>query len=160
VPSSEPPANIGNVSGFIRDLVESGQSATQALNTFRGAGGAIRDSRWYALYGQVTDAIAREPQFLAVNPYALPSPSEYGTWAMGSGGQYATTVEVQLLDRGTGLTVTQLYSHITNEPHTGIEAEQAAEDQFGQPEGEGDYGVTYMGAIAKAYYQTVPYGAQ
>src|ERR1700693_5761136 len=136
----DPPANVGNVSGYIRDMVGQGLSATEALAQYREFGGAIRDSRWYALYGQVTDTVAREPEFLAVNPYVLPDSSQYGTWAMGRGGQYATQVQIQLVDRGTGLITTQLSTYVTDVPHTGIEAEAWAQDQFGNAESEADYG--------------------
>lgn len=155
-----PPVDVGNVSGFIRDLVAEGIPATQGLAMLRESGGAIRDSRWYSLYGQVRDTIAREPSFLAINPYQLPGASDYGTWAMGRGGQYATQVGVTLLDRGTGLLTTQLATYVSDTPHTGVEAEQWAQDQFGTADAQTDYGVTVMGATAQKYWQTVPYGAQ
>lgn len=148
---------IGNVSGFIRDLIGEGHSATAALGIFRDAGGSIRDSRWFTLYGQVTDAIAREPAFAALNPYTLPDASEYGTWAMGRGGQYATSVRISLIDRGTGLATFQRASYITDTPHTPAEATEWAMDTFGDADAEADYGVTVLGAIASAVYATVPY---
>jgi hypothetical protein len=160
MPAGEPPVDVGNISGFQRDLIEGGVNATQGLAIFREAGGAIRDSRWFALYGQVADTIAREPAFLAINPYQLPDSSDYGTWAMGKGGQYATQVAIDVLDRGTGLYTTQLATYVTDVPHTGVEAEAWAQDQFGQPDAQNAYGVTVMGAMAKAYWVTVPWGAQ
>lgn len=152
--------NIGNVSGYIRDFITQGVNATQALRQFRDDGGAIRDSRWYALYGQITDTIAREPAFLALNPYALPDASEYGTWAMGRGGQYATQVQLQLLDKQDGTKSTQLATYVTDAPHTPIEAEQWAQDTFGDADSEADYGVLVQGAIATKIWVTVPYGEQ
>lgn len=154
------PIDVGNVSGYIKDLLGGGYSATAGLEAFRQAGGAIRDSRWFSLYGQIADTIAREPSFLALNPYNVPDASEYGTWAMGRGGQYATQVAIQLVDRGTGLYTTQLATYVSDEPHTPVEAQAWAIDQFGTPEAETDYGVTVMGATATKVWQTVPYGEQ
>jgi hypothetical protein len=158
--ASEPPVNVGNVAGYIRDMIGQGLTATDALAAFRRDEGAIRDSRWYALYGQITDTVARYPEFLAINPYVLPDSSQYGTWAMGSGNKYATTVEMQLIDRGTGLLTTQLRSYVTDVPHTGIEAEANIAQDFVDNNAEQDYGVTLLGTNATAYYQTVPYGSQ
>lgn len=152
--------DVGNVSGYVKEYIKAGYSATAALAEFRDAGGAIRDSRWYSLYGQITDTIAREPAFLALDPYTLPDASEYGTWAMGAGGQYATQVKIQLLDRDDGTITTQLATYVTDEPHTPIEAQMWAMDTFGDADAEADYGVTVMGATASAVWTTVPYGEQ
>lgn len=159
-PSDAGGVDVGNVSGYVKDYIKAGYSATAALADFRDAGGAIRDSRWYALYGQVTDTIAREPSFLALDPYALPDPSEYGTWAMGRGGQFATQIQLQLIDRGSGLITTQLATYVTDMPHTPVEAQMWAQDTFGDPDAEADYGVTVMGATATKIWTTVPYGEQ
>ena len=160
MPDELPPVNIGNVSGAVRDYLTQGWSARASLADFRTNGGAIRDSRWYALFGQVRDTIAREPEFLALNPYVVPSPDQYGTWAMGQGGQYATQVRIQLLDRATGLLVDQLATYVSGEPHAPIEAEQWARDTFGENDLQTAYGVTVMGATATKIWQTVPYGSQ
>jgi hypothetical protein len=160
VAAGEPPTNVGNISGFIRDVQEAGIGATEGLAMLREAGGAIRDSRWFALYGQVADTIAREPAFLALNPYQVPDASELGTWAMGGGNEYATQVAMQMLDRGTGLLTTQLATYVSDVPHTGVEAEAWAMDQFGDPQAESQYGTTVMGAMAVKYWKTVPYGTQ
>jgi hypothetical protein len=159
VPNEPVPVDVGNVSGYVRDYIAAGLKPTEALREFRAAGGAIQDSRWFSLYGQITDTIARQPSFLALNPYVLPSPSEYGTWATGRGGQYATQVSIQLRDRDTGLYTTQLATYFSNDPHEPAEAEQWAMDTFGASESEADYGVTVMGATATAVWQTVPYGS-
>lgn len=160
MPDGGTPVDLGNITGWVRDLIQAGYNATDALAEFRSYGGAVRDSRWYGLYGQVTDAIAREPGFLALNPYALPDASDYGTFAMGRGGQYATSVQIQIVDRDTGLFLTQKATYITDEPHTPAEAEQWAVDTFGDADAEADYGKTVLGATATAVYLTVPYGSQ
>lgn len=152
--------DVGNISGYVKDLIQGGFSATAGLAAFREAGGAVRDSRWYSLYGQITDTIAREPAFLALNPYALPDVADYGTWAMGRGGQYATQVQLQLLDRGTGLMTTAIADYVTDDPHTPAEAQLAVMDQWSDPEAMSTYGVTVLGAIATKVWKTVPYGTQ
>lgn len=160
MPSDDPPIDLGNVSGYVRDYIEQGYTATEALSDFREQGGAIRDSRWYSLYGQITDTIAREPSFLALDPYSIPDASEYGTWAMGNGGQYATQVSIQLVDRDTGLLTTQLATYVSDDPHEPIEAQDWAMDTFGDDDLEADYGVTVLGATATKVWMTVPYGSQ
>lgn len=160
MPSGEPPIDTGNISGWVKDYVVNGWNSTDALADFRANGGAVRDSRWSSLYGQITDTVAREPSFLALDPYAVPDASEYGEWAMGRGGQYATQVAIQLVDRDTGDLTTQLATYVSDDAHTPIEAQQWAIDTFGTGDAQADYGVTVMGATATKVWQTVPWGTQ
>lgn len=148
-----------NPAGFIRGLINEGEGPTAGLGLFREAGGRINDSRWFSLYGQVNDTIDREPGVLGMDPFTLPSMSDYGEpWAAGKGGQFATQVEVQIVDRDTGLWITKQHTYITDEPHTPAEAEADAFDVFGDPDTENEYGETVMGAIAIHLWTTTAYG--
>jgi hypothetical protein len=88
---------------------------------------------------------------------SLPGPGDYGEWTAGRGGQYATQVEVQLIDRDTGLWITKQHTYITDEPHTPYDAEADAFDVFGDPDTENDYGETVMGAVAINLWRTTPF---
>lgn len=149
-----------NPAGFIKALINEGEGPTAGLRIYRDAGGAINDSRWFSLYGQVADTIAREPAVLGLDPFMLPTISDYGEpWAMGKGGQFATQVEVQIVDRDTGLWFTKQHTYITDVAHTPAEAEADAFAMFGDPDTESEYGETVMGALAIHLWQTTPFGA-
>lgn len=150
--------DTGNPAGFVRGLIAEGESATSGLSIFREAGGEIRDSRWYALYSNVNDTLARESQAVALDPFTVPGPTDYAEWEAGRGGQYATQVEIQIVDRDTGLWFTKLHTYITDEPHTPAEAEADAFDVFGDPDIQNDYGETVMGALATSVFLTTPFG--
>lgn len=152
------PSN-GNPSGFIRGLLGEETGPTQGLREYREAGGEIRDSRWFSLYGQVQSTYAARPDQLGLDPYSIPGPESYETWELGKGGQYATQVQVQVYDRDTGEFLTKQYTYVTDVPHSAAEAEENAFSEFGDPEVESDYGETVMGALAVTYAVTIPYGA-
>lgn len=147
----------GNPAGFIRGLIQEGEGPTAGLRIFRDAGGAIQDSRWFELYGQVNDTIARVPETLGLDPFAVPSPGEYEVWNLGSGNQYMTQVEVQIRDRDTGLWFTKPHTFVTDEPHTAADAEEDAFATYGDPDTENNYGETVMGALAVTFATTLPY---
>lgn len=148
--------DIGNPAGFMRGLIAEGETATSGLQIFREAGGAIQDSRWFQLYGQVANTVAATPEMLEVDPLNLPSPADYGEWATNNPGQYVTQVEMQVFDRDLGSWLTMPATYLTDEPHTPAEAEQWAIDQF-DPESTGsDFNQTVMGAIATHFWRTVP----
>lgn len=148
-----------NPAGFIRGLLNEGEGPTAGLQIYRDAGGEIRDSRWFELYSQVNNTYADRPDALTVDPFSVPSPGQYETWRFGRGGQYATQVQVQVVDRDTGQFFTKQHTFVTDEPHTAADAEADAFAMFGDPDTENNYGETVMGALAVTFAQTIPYGA-
>lgn len=153
----DPNISNGNPAGFIRGLLNEGENQTSGLDIYRQAGGRIQDSRWAALYQQVASTYADRPATLGLDPFSIPGAGDYETWNFGKGGQFATQVQIQMYDRDLGQIVTKQYTHVTNLPHTGAEAEQAAQDQF-DPENTGaDYNEVLLGAVAVTYATTVPY---
>lgn len=157
MPESDSGFPTGNPAGFIRGLINEGEGPTAGLSIFRDAGGHIQDSRWFELYGQVNDTIARVPEALGLDPFSTPGPSDYTEWSLGRGGQFMTQVEVQIRDRDTGLWFTKQHTYVTDEPHTPAEAEEDAFAMFGDPDVENTYGETVMGALAVTFAQTIPY---
>lgn len=153
----DPNISNGNPAGFIRGLLNEGENQTNGLDIYRGAGGHIQDARWARLYQQVASTYADRPAALGIDPFSIPAAGDYETWNFGKGGQFATQVQIQMYDRDLGQYVTRQYTHVTNVPHTGVEAEQAAADQF-DPENTGaDYNEIFDGAVAVTYATTIPY---
>lgn len=148
-----------NPTGFIKDLISEGTLPTEGLDIFREAGGRINDARWFEMYRSTAETLANEPAYLALDPTALPSPSDYAEAAFGRGGQYATQVVVQMRDVETGLWHDQLALYVTDEPHTPEEAQAWAMGTFGDPDDEETYEVNVMGALALHVWTTVPYGS-
>lgn len=150
------PSN-GNPAGFIRGLLNEGEAPTAGLQIYRDAGGRIQDSRWFSLYQQVNSTYADRPAMLGLDPFSTPGPTDYETWQWGKGGQYATQVEIQVIDRDTGNWLTKLHTYVTDEPHTAEDAEADAFSMFGDPDTENQYGETVMGALAVTFARTLPY---
>lgn len=151
----DPGASTGNPAGFIVDAIKRGVGSTAALGEYAEAGGEIRRQTWFRLYGEVTDALARSESAAALDPFQLPDPSAYATWTMGSGGQYATQVQVFFRDVDTGLIGTSQYTYVTDEPHTPAEAEAAAFDEYNDPDNASDYGQAILGTATSNVMQTI-----
>lgn len=148
-----------NVAGYIRGLISEGVGPTEGLRIFKDEPfGHIRESRWFDLYREVNDTIAREPQWAGLDPFSTPAPGEYGTFEAGQGGKFVTTVEMQMIDRGTGLWFTQKAEYWTSEPHTPAEAEDWALSTWSDSDLEAQYSTTVMGALAVHLWQTTPLG--
>jgi hypothetical protein len=149
----------GNPAGFIVGAINEGQSATAALNAFREAGGEMRTQTWYQMFGQVTDAIARSPLAGSLDPYSLPDPGAYATWAMGPGGEYATQVDLFFRDLDTGLVGSIPYTYVTSDPHTPEEAIAEAMGDFGESDTQAQYDQVMLGGTVRNVYTTVQFGA-
>ena len=159
MPFGDDPFSNGNPAGFIRGLINEGEGPTAGLDIYRAAGGEIRDSRWFELFQQVNQTYADRPNQLAMDPFSEPQSGDYETWRFGRGGQYATQVEVQVIDRDTGDWLTKQHTFVSDFPHTPAEAEADAFAMFGDPDTENNYGETVMGALAVTFARTIPYGA-
>jgi hypothetical protein len=151
--------STGNPAGFMAYHVSIGSSAREARDDYRSQGGTTGDTAWNRMYGQVSDTLARIPDQAALDPGTLPSAGDYGEWAMGRGGQYATQVAMQLTDQETGLSFISQYTYLTDDPHTPAEAQDAAIDAFGDPDALDQYAQTMGGAFAIHLWQTVPFGS-
>lgn len=157
MPPEEPTAIPGNPTGFIRDLQAEGEGPTAGLRLFRDAGGSIQDARWFDLYRQTADTLANTPATVGLDPYSVPGPGEYSTWAWGRGDQYMTQVNLSIYDRDLDTYLTQPYTYVTDEPHTPAEAEDAAIDQFDPLNTGSDFNQVVYGAVATDVARTVAY---
>lgn len=149
--------DVGNPAGFVAGSIREGMSANESLQAFKDAGGAMRRQTFLRMYGEVTSAIANSPGAMSRDPFAVPSAGDLTPWTMGPGDQYATSVNVLFRDLDTGIVGHRQYLYVTDEPHAPIEAEQAAWDDFGDPEGEEAYGQKVIGTMTKNQYVTTRY---
>lgn len=64
---------------FARKLVEEGATATGALKAWRGAGGHVRTSDWYRVWGELRAQLALAPGERGRSLLAVPSEGEIAT---------------------------------------------------------------------------------
>lgn len=147
----------GNPAGFIAEQIQAGMSARASLAEWRDLGGTSGNQAWNRLYGFVNDALLRMPEQAALDPNVIPSNADYATWAMGSGGEYATQVKVMVTDADTGDEILLDFTHISSDPHTPAEAMAAALADYGDADTLDQYAQTLQGAFASAVYKTVPW---
>lgn len=142
---------VGNVAGFAARLQEQGLSARAGLAAYRAAGGAIRDARWFHAWGEVGAAHERAPE-VGAHPLNVPPDTSIITdWHAGTAGQFATQVKVLVREAGSDFYSVREYTHITEGPHVGQEAVDAAMDVYSTSEDEYDEDVA--GAFVSGYYQ-------
>ncbi len=153
----DPEWNLYNPAGFMAYHQSIGSSARGALDEWRSIGGTAGNEFWNKLYSEIGDTIARTPDFLALDPGAIPSDKELGTWTMGRGGQYATQVIVLQTDRDTGLTSQSYYTVVRDEPHSKQDAEDEAYNDFGSDENQNKYNLTLVGTFALHGWVTEPW---
>lgn len=149
--------DIGNPAGFIAQAIRDGSSMNQSLRDFREAGGSMRNEYWRSTYADVRDALAREESVSGLTPDAIPTGDQYATWAMGRGDQYATQVTVFVRQGGTGDTGAKSFTYISDEAHSPEEAEQAAIDEYSDPDVASQYEEVVTGAVTTGVYRTVPF---
>lgn len=149
--------NIGNPSGFMASKIMEGVSANQALRDFREAGGAFKRQDWLRGYAATRDTLSSAPQIAGIDPSSVPEAGQYGEWAMGRGGQFATQVQIQVMDRASGIVGTAPFTYVTDEPHTPDEAVAAGIDLYTNDDAAQRYGQRVLGGLPSAMWQTVPY---
>jgi hypothetical protein len=147
--------NVGNVAGFQSAMQGEGLSARAGLRAFRGAGGAIRDQRWFNSWGEVSASRAGMVSVGSVPLSSIPSADNYATWSAGRPGQFATQVRVLVRNAGEDTYETRQFTHVTTGPHTGQEAIDAAIDTYSQTPGEGTPQGMAQGAYVSGYYKMV-----
>lgn len=154
-----PGVNIGNPVGYIADYISQGIGPTAALRDFREQGGAIGNDTWFNLYGEVNANTINASEVQSLDPFLLPNPNAYSTWALGrSEGEYISTVKVYSRDVGSTETGTTTLYYKTSTPHTPAEAIANASQDFidNQDAAEGGYGQVFVGAAIDNMYVTTP----
>lgn len=152
------PFSTGNPTGYIVSSINEGWSASEAFNTFRADGGQLATGTWFRLYGQVTDSIAREPAFSALDPYSIPDSSQYGEVSMGGGNKFFSSADIWVRSRGTGEVYPMRMGYMTDEGHTPAEAGFAGMDQLSNPDDPDNYPFQVLGFGKVRVYKTVPWG--
>lgn len=98
-------SNVGNIAGAIASAILGGRKPTETLREFRDAGGAIRDSRWYQLWKDVTDTVNAKADILSLPQHRRPDDSLFTPWATKRPGQYGYQLSIFTRDRDTGVTI-------------------------------------------------------
>lgn len=143
--------NVGNIAGYVSRLQSEGMGARAGLRAFRDAGGAVRDSRWYNTWGEVAASKAGQVDVGAHPLNSVPSREVLTDWHAGKPGQFATQVRVFVRERAQDEVSIRQFTHVTDSPHTGQEAIDAAIDTFS--EGGENYAEDVTGAYVSGYYQ-------
>lgn len=156
IPPPEDGIDIGNRAGYIAQMITEGLSANEGLDLLREYGAGYRRTDFLADWGRVSDALARNPETLALDPTILPGGEDYASIAMGRGGQYATRVSIGLVNMDTGIQGTGWYLHVTDEPHTPQDAIEGAMDAFSD-ENTSRYRERITSLLPSVTYVTVPY---
>lgn len=145
--------NVGNIAGFVSKAQSEGLSARAGLRQFRDAGGAIRDARWFKSWGEVAASKAGQVDVGGVPLNGLPPREAISPWSAGRPGQYATQVRVVVREEGTDEYSIRQFTHVTQGPHSGQDAIDAAVDTYA--DGESPYQDVVSGAFVSGYYEMV-----
>lgn len=149
--------NIGNPAGFMASKIGEGVSANQALSDYREAGGSFRRQDWLRGYASVRDTLSRAPDTMGLPSDSVPPAEAYGEWRMGRGGQFATQVQMQVMDRESGIVGTAPFTYITDAPHTPDEAVAAGIDLYTNDEAAQRYGQRVLGGLPSGMWKTVAF---
>lgn len=149
----------GNPVGYIAEAQGLGWSQSETLRTFRADGSSMATETFGRLWNEVGDSIARQSSAAGLNPFEIPDPNAYSTWTMGKGGEFATSVNVLFRDVDTGIVGTKQFLYVTSDPHTPAEAQQAAWDEFSDPENQEQYGEVALGTSTRNVYRTLAFNS-
>ncbi len=148
--------DVGNPAGFIRSAIAGELNQTEAYDAFHAFGGHLQESTFNTIFKNTVATIGQTPEMLALDPFQVPGPADYGEWATNTPGLYATQVQIQVYDQDLQDWLTLQSTYITSDPHTPSEAEQWAVDTF-DPRNTGTNENQVMGgAIAVHLWKTVP----
>lgn len=150
----DPSVPWGNPVSYIAEAQGLGWTQSETLRTFRADGAEMATQTFGRLWHEIADSSARQSDAASLDPMALPGPNDYATWTMGKGGEYATSVNVLFRDVDTGLIGTKQFLYKTADPHTPAEAQQAAWDEFSDPDNEQLYGQVALGVSTRNVFQT------
>lgn len=145
-----------NVVGFVRGLINEGVGSTRGLDRFREAGGEIRTQRWFDLFKSETAVASRYPDTLGMDPNTVPAFHAFEPFEMGNRPGYAARVRVTIWDVEAQQFIDKWYTHVSDDPFTPAEAEQAAIEMWSGIPG-GVYEAYAVGATVARVGPVVPY---
>jgi hypothetical protein len=146
--------------GLIASAIKEGNSVRGALREYREAGGSIR-TQTFERYWYEVKATTEGRETAATRPLdAVPAASELLPWANTRPEAYSTQVEVFVRDKQTGEVRGLPYTHFSDEPITGRDATEAAEQAYGSPDAQEAYEEEVLGASVVGTYENVPLEAE
>lgn len=138
----------------VTSAIKDGLSGRAGLREFRAAGGKIRDSTWFKLYGEVSRSLAEQPAEVAAPLDRKPLRAEITTWTVQqSNRNYAQFVDVYAHDKETGTIVRHPYQIATDDLMTRADVIATAIDRFSAAAEA--YGEQILGAAYVSTYEFV-----
>lgn len=141
---------VGNIAGFVSRSQTEGLSARAGLASFRAAGGAIRDSRWYNTWGEVAASKAGQIDTGAYPINSIPDRSLYSTWSAGKAGRFATQVRVFVRERGFDAVEMRQMTYVSDIAHSAQTAMDSVRQSF--TENETEYPSEIQGMYVSGFY--------
>lgn len=148
---------------YIYNLIKEGVSASQGLEQYREAGGAIRTQRWYAAYGEVAAELAVAEKVMQAPVERAPTADEVTQRSSSKPGAYTYRVtlltERRMVDPLTGRTVSisqpefAMVRSQTLRPYNEVLSQIEAQFVQGYRGAEG--GVTVFGSFVTAVNELV-----
>lgn len=147
-----------SVSAFIRSAIGEGMGVTAARAALREEGvGRMSNAAFGQLYGQIRAAVG-DRSAIAGMDYTQPVPTSVMTpWAAGTPDRYASFVEVYVRPIGSRDVTSKWHTYVTDFPHSGQEAIDAAVEQImgGSETGMTPSGEVIVGAAVTSTTRTV-----
>lgn len=147
-----------SVSAFIRSAIGEGLGVTAARTAMRDEGvGKMSNAAFGQLYGQIRAAVGMRSQIAQLD-YSTPPPPEVLTpWAAGVPDRYSSFVEVYVRPIGGRDITSKWFQYVTDDPHAGQEAIDAAIDSVmgGSEDGTTPSGEVIVGAAITSMTRTV-----
>lgn len=137
--------DLGSPAGFLGRAFSEGLNATQALQTWRDAGGAFRTQDWYALAGEVRAAAASALELQSVDKSLLPSDDLILRRGGATEGLYEYHFQMLTRDPHTREILTGNYTVRSNQLITPDAAESEALSVYGDHAAE--YGEELLGSV-------------
>lgn len=100
--------------GFLSKAFRQGTNATQALNSFRDAGGSIKTQTWYRLAGEVRSALTNRDVVGGLRPDRLPTDDAFTQWSAGRAGTRMYQVDVLVRNKQFDTVYRAPFSFVTD----------------------------------------------
>lgn len=151
-------ANIGGFAGFIAKQIIKGVGPTAALAEFRAAGGAVRTQRWFQVFKETADAVARANEFANLSGHLRPADSMFSEWSTRRPGLYGYQIQIVTRDMDTGETILREHTQFYDRK---VSPNKAIADSLNDlSEEDGTIGTQATekieGAFLKGLYRTIP----
>lgn len=146
-----------NAGAFMAGAIEEGLGVVEARDAMRAAGLSMSNATFSRMYADVRAAIGERDAIQGLNYDAIPGGDQWGEWAAGAAGDFATFVTSYVRRPGSPDVEERYYIHVTGQAHTPQEAIDAAADFYTNDNltQESMRGGNYQGSIVTSMVRTV-----